>query len=301
MLRPLDRRELLTSLAATSLLASATARASGANQTAPATAAARPRLLPGCCAYSYGKYLKDGSMTMEDFIVKAVELGVLGVEITTYWLKSTDEAYLATLRRFAHQQGMPISGLSIGAQMCQPDAAKRQEIVDTIKKWVDATEHLGASHLRVFGDTLPPGATDAQGVEWVAETMKAACEYSAKKGIILGIETHMGLTIKSSNVIGILRRVDSPYAGCTLDISNFHDNPYEQIEACLPYATNTHIRDYWGEAKTPLDLDRVWQMFAKQGFKGYMSAEYEADEDPMTGVPKLIGKIKTLCRKYSSV
>jgi len=42
-------------------------------------------------------------------------------------------------------------------------------------------------------------------------------------------------------------------------------------------------------------------MFAKQGFKGYMSAEYEADEDPMTGVPKLIGKIKTLCRKYSSV
>jgi sugar phosphate isomerase/epimerase len=111
----------------------------------------------------------------------------------------------------------------------------------------------------------------------------------------------MGLTIKASNVTAILRRVDSPYAGCTLDISNWRDNPYEQIEACLPYATNTHIRDYWGEAKTPLDLDRVWQMFAKQGFKGYMSAEYEADEDPLTGVPKLVGKIKTLCRKYSSV
>jgi sugar phosphate isomerase/epimerase len=295
MLRPLHRRELLTSIAAAgaaSLLGSATARA--------AASAPRARLLPGICAYSYGKYLKDGSMTMEDFIVKAVELGVLGVEITTYWLKSTDEAYLATLRRFAHQQGMPISGLSIGAQMCEPDATKRREIVSTIAKWVDATEHLGASHLRVFGDTLPPGATDAQGVEWVAETMKAACEYSAKKGIILGLETHMGLTTKASNVTAILRRVDSPFAGCTLDISNFHDNPYEQIEACLPYATNTHIRDYWGEAKTPLDLDRVWQMFVKHGFKGYMSAEYEADEDPMTGVPKLIEKIKTLCRKYSS-
>jgi sugar phosphate isomerase/epimerase len=294
---------LLTSVAAAgaaSLWGNATARAAGGSRTAPANAAPRARLLPGICAYSYGKYLKDGSMTMEDFIVKAVELGVLGVEITTYWLKSTDEAYLATLRRFAHQQGMPVSGLSIGAQMCEPDAAKRREIVSTIAKWVDATEHLGASHLRVFGDTLPPGATDAQGVEWVAETMKAACEYSAKKGIILGLETHMGLTAKASNVTAILRRVDSPFAGCTLDISNFHENPYEQIEACLPYATNTHIRDYWGEAKTPLDLDRVWQMFVKHGFKGYMSAEYEADEDPMTGVPKLIEKIKTLCRKYSS-
>jgi sugar phosphate isomerase/epimerase len=291
----LHRREFL----AGSVIATAAGLSGSA--TAQANASTRARLLPGCCAYSYGKYLKTGAMTMEDFIVKAVELGVLGVEITTYWLKSTEPAYLATLRRFAHQQGMTISGLSIGAQMCEPDAAKRQEIVVAISKWVDATEHLGASHLRVFGDTLPAGATDAQGVEWVAETMKAACEYSAKKGIILGIETHMGLTIKASNVVAILRRVDSPYAGCNLDISNWQSDPYPQIEACLPYATNAHIRDYWGEAKTPLDLDRVWQMFSQHGFKGYMCAEYEADEDPMTGVPKLVEKIKTLRRKYSSV
>ena len=32
-----------------------------------------------------------------------------------------------------------------------------------------------------------------------------------------------------------------------------------------------------------------------------MSAEYESDEDPMTGVPKLVDKIKKLCKKYSSV
>ncbi len=292
---PLRRRELLMSFAAAGAVPLL-------GQTkSPASAASRVRLLTGCCAYSYGKYLKAGSMTMEEFIVKAGELGVLGVEITTYWLKSTDPAYLASLRRFAHQQGMPFAGLSIGAQMCEPDGAKRKEVVDSIVKWVDVTEHLGASHLRVFGDTLPTGATDAQGVEWVAETMKAACDYSAKKGIILGIESHMGLTLKASNVTGILRRVDSPYAGCTLDISNFRENPYDQIEACLPYATNTHIRDYWGADKTPLDLDRVWQMFVKQGYKGYMNAEYEADEDPTTGVPKLIDKIKTLCRKYSSV
>ena len=291
----LRRREFLSSSAI------AAAAALPGRAATPATTSTPARLLPGCCAYSYGKYLKSGAMTMEDFIVKAVELGVLGVEITTYWLKSTDEAYLATLRRFAHQQGMPIAGLSIGAQMCEPDTAKRKELVATIAKWVDATDHLGGSHLRVFGDTLPQGATDAQGVEWVSETMKAACDYSAKKGIILGIETHMGLTVKASNVTAILRRVNSPFAGCTLDISNWQDDPYAQIEACLPYATNTHIRDYWGKEKTPLDLDRVWQMFAKHGFKGYTNAEYEADEDPMTGVPKLMEKIKTLCRKYSSV
>jgi hypothetical protein len=42
-------------------------------------------------------------------------------------------------------------------------------------------------------------------------------------------------------------------------------------------------------------------MFAKGGYQGFMSVEYEGDEDPLTAVPKLITKVKTLCKKYSSV
>ncbi len=269
-------------------------------QTPTGAPARLPRLIPGCCAYSYGSYLGKGKMTMEEFILKAVDLCVLGVEITTYWLKSTDPAYLAGLRSFGYRHGIDFYGLSIGAQMCQPDGAKRKEVLDGIYRWVDATDRLGASHLRVFGDRVPEGATEAQGIQWVAETMKAACEYSGKKGITLGVETHMGLTVRGSNVLEILRRVDSPYAGCTLDISNWRDNPYEHIAACLPYATNAHIRDTWGDPPQPLDLDRIWQMFARAGYQGYMSAEYEGKEDPLTGVPKLVDRIRTLCRKYSS-
>src|SRR3974390_2676283 len=105
----------------------------------------RARLLPGCCAYSYGSYLAKGNMTMEDFILKGTELGVLGVDITTYWLKSTEPPYLASLRRFAYRHGMPFSGLAIGADLCQPDTTKRAETLETVRKWVDATELLGAS------------------------------------------------------------------------------------------------------------------------------------------------------------
>ena len=263
--------------------------------------APRARLLPGCCAYSFSSYLASGKMTMEDFILKAAELGVLGVDITTYWLKSTEPSYLASLRTFGYRHGMPFSGLAIGADLCQSDSAKRAEIVQTVRKWVDATDYLGASHLRVFGDKLPPGASAEQGIAFVVETMKPACEYAGKKGIILGIESHSGLTTRAANIVEILRRVDSPYARCNLDISNFPENPYEQIELCLPYASHTHIRDFYGEPRQPLDLDRIWQMFAQSGYNGYMSAEYEGKEDALTGAPKLIEKIKALCRKYSSV
>ena len=258
------------------------------------------RLLPGCCAYSYGSYLAKGTMTMEDFILKAMELGVLGIDITTYWLKSTEPSYLASLRSFAYRHGMPFSGLAIGADLCQSDSGKRAETLETVRKWVDATELLGASHLRVFGEKLPASATAEQGIGWVVETMKPACEYAARKGIILGLESHSGLTTRASNIVEILRRVDSPYAGCNLDISNFPENPYEQIELCLPYATHTHVRDFYGQPRQPLDLERIWQIFAKSGYNGYMSAEYEGTEDAMVGVPKLIEKIKALCRKYSS-
>ncbi len=195
---------------------------------------------------------------------------------------------------------MPLSGLAIGADLCQPDAAKRAEILQTIRKWVDATELLGGSHLRVFGDKLPAGASEKEGIRWVVETMKSACEYAAQKGVILGLETHSGLSTKAENIIEILRQVDSPFAGCNLDISNFRERPYEQIEACLPFATHAHIRDFYGDARAPLDLDRVWQLFVKRGYQGFMSAEYEGQEDAMTGVPKLIDKIKNLCKKYSS-
>ena len=171
-------------------------------------ASSRARLLPGCCAYSYSSYLAKGNMTMEDFIVKAVGLGVLGVDMTTYWLKSTEPSYLASLRSFAYRHGMPFSGLAIGADLCQSESAKRAEILETVRKWVDATQLLGASHLRVFGDKLPTGATAEQGIGWVVETMKPGCEYAGSKGIILGLESHSGLTTRASNIVEILRRVD---------------------------------------------------------------------------------------------
>ena len=95
----------------------------------------------------------------------------------------------------------------------------------------------------------PQGASDEQGIQWVAETMKPACDYAAPRGITLGIESHGGITSKATNILEILRRVDSPYAGCNLDISNFPEDPYTQIEACIPYATHTHIRDFYGEAQ----------------------------------------------------
>ena len=263
-----------------------------------------PRLFVGCCAYSYGKPLEAKKMTMEDFIRTGVDLRVDGVDMTAYWFKSTDPAYLAELRHLAFKNGICFSGAATGASTVQADAAKRADVLAEIKKWIDVTDALGAPHLRVFAGKLPKGATIEQGIAWTVETLKPACEYAGNKGITLGMEDHDGVTQNADTCLEIVRQVNSPFFGINLDITHYiptaKADAYAQMEATVAYATHTHIRDKFDDG-TPIDLDRAWQIFAKAGYKGFMSAEYEGAEDPMTGVPKLIDKIRTLCRKYSTV
>ena len=286
-----------------------TASGSSAQSSSTEFASHEPRLLPGCCAYSYSTYFSKGKMTYPEFFDQVVKMGSLGADMTVYWFKSTDPGYLENLRHLAFKKGIPFSGAACGSSMVQATAAKRRKVLEDIKKWVDVTDRLGASHLRVFGGPLPKGATLKQGTDWVVEVMKPACDYSGKKGITLGIEDHEGVTQNSDVCLEIMHRVDSPYAGINLDITNFRTTPtqdaYSQIKACIPYATHAHIRDHFEENGERVDLDRVWRMFAEGGYKGFMSAEWEktheADKDAMTGVPKLMDEIKTLCRKYSTV
>ncbi len=302
---PIPRRQFLQAAGAVALAGTHLARpepVGAAPRIEGATHAAR--LLPGCCAYSYHDELKAGRMSMEDFILKGAELGVAAVDMTVYWLKSTDPAYLAGLRHLAFKNGLPFSGAACGASMVEPDKAKRATVLDDIKKWIAVTNRLGAPHLRIFAGALPKGDfTVAQGIDWTVELMKPACDVAAEHGITLGLEDHDGITQTAETTLEILHRVSSPFAGVNLDISNFvgssDEDQYRQIEACVSFATHTHIRDRFGDSHHPIDLDRVWKLFVQGGYRGYMSAEYEGEESGVTAVPKLVDRIKALCAEYS--
>jgi sugar phosphate isomerase/epimerase len=299
------RRQFLQTTAAVALAGANLAPGSAAAATASEDSTRKARLLPGCCAYSYHDELKAGRMSMEDFILKGAELGVAAVDMTVYWLKSTDPAYLAGLRHLAFKNGLPFSGAACGASMVEPDKAKRAAVLEDIRKWIAVTNMLGAPHLRIFAGALPKGDFPvAQGIDWTVELMKPACDVAAEHGITLGLEDHDGITQTAETTLEILHRVGSPFAGVNLDISNFvassDDDQYRQIEACVPFATHTHIRDRFGDSHHPIDLDRVWKLFVQGGYRGYMSAEYEGEESAVTAVPRLVDRIKALCAKYSS-
>ena len=214
------RRDFLKTVGAGALAGAALAGSAPLARAAQADAGVnlqkRPRLLSSCCAYSYRELLMHGKMSMEEFILKAVELGVDAVDMTVYYLKSTEPAYLDGLRQLAFKNAVTFSGAGCGASMVQADASKRE-----IKKWVDVTDRLGASHLRIFAGPLPEGATLQQATDWTVDTMRAACAYSAEKGITLGLEDHVGVSQSADVCLEVMRRVNSPYAAINLDIRTY--------------------------------------------------------------------------------
>jgi sugar phosphate isomerase/epimerase len=305
MTLPIARRQFFRTAGMGALAGAGLALSGKSQETPPANPSAQnPRLLIGCAAYSFLKLLDPGKMTMEDFILKCVEMGALGADMTAYWFKSTEPDYVLSLRHLAFKNGVPFTGTGSGADLLTGDAAKRQELVNEMKKWVDITETLGAPHMRVFAGRLPKGATTQQGLDWTVEAMKPLVDYASKKGVVLGVETHGGITQRADTTLELIHRIDSPYLGITLDITHFlgdsDEDKYKQIETCIPYATQTHIRDHF-DNRNPLDLDRVWQMFAKHGYRGYMTLEYQGREDPLTAAPLMIERMKALSKKYSSV
>ena len=88
-----------------------------------------------------------------------------------------------------------------------------------------------------------------------------------------------------------------------LDIGNFRaPKVHEQIEMSIPYAVSTHIKTTYapddGTARVPFDLDRIFAMFAKHGYKGYMGLEMEGVPDVATAVPATLRRLKELAVKY---
>ena len=258
----------------------------------------KARFRPAICAYSFRDQLKSGSMTYADLIRMAADLGVDGVDLTTYWLPDTSDQTLLPLKKLAYRSAIAIYTIGIGANMAQPTPELQAKEVETVRKWVDAAEKLGASHIRVFGGDVPKGATEEQAVPWAVETLKRCADLAGRKGITIGVEDDGGLTTNADRTVEIIRKVDSQWAGINLDVGNFPDDAYKQIEMCAPYATNVHFKSQVHIDRHPqaADWPRILHILGNAGYRGYLALEYESTDDPLTAVPKLVSKMQSTIR-----
>jgi sugar phosphate isomerase/epimerase len=93
--------------------------------------------------------------------------------------------------------------------------------------------------------------------------------------------------------------VKSDWFAVNLDTGNFHtEDPYADIEACAPYAATCQVKveiSRKGQKKEDADLARIVGILRKANYKGYVTLEYEAAEEPLTAIPRHLAALRKIC------
>ena len=235
-------------------------------------------------------------MSLEDFIRKGYAMGLDGVELTSYYFPTTEVDYLKQLKRVALAHGQDVAGAAIGGSFAVPDEARAGQVA-LAKEWVDVSVMLGAPCLRVFAGPVPEGHTEEEAAGWCIAGLQEAAEYARERGVVLALENHGGITGTFEQVRRLVEGVDSEWLRVNLDLGNYRADPYREIAETVPYAVTTHVKTQARDASGQfflLDQPRILQVLRAEGYKGYLSIEYEAAEDPMLAVPRFASYLKSL-------
>lgn len=296
-----DRRQFLErsgSVLAGALAGSVTA---GLPARGPIERKPAQRFKLSCAAYSLRKYLdlKSPRMTLEEFIEKCAGWETDGVELTEYYFpKPITPEYLMRLKRQAANWGQAISGTPIGNNFALPPGPERDKQVADVKKWIDVSADLGSPAIRIFAGGAPKGVEEDAARKWVAEAIESCCDHAARRGVYLALENHGGVVATAEGLLSIIHAVGCEWVAVNLDTGNFHsEDPYAEMAQAAPYAMTCQVKTdvtAKGKKREDADLPRVIEILKKAGYRGFVTLEYEGEEEPMTAVPRHLGVLRKL-------
>lgn len=268
----------------------------------------------GVSTYSFWQFNgpKENS-PIEKCIENAAAMGFDGVELLLQQMQSEDNSYLQNLKRQAFHAGLDIMGFSTHQGFIFPDKKTRDSEVAKTFHQIELAYQLGIPTMRLntgrwnttksFDDLMAnkgiepnlPGYTDDQGFEWVIDSIAQCVPTAEKCGVVLGLENHWGLGRTAEGVLRIVNAINSPWLQITSDTGNFLEKQYEQLEMMAPKTFLVQAKTYYGGGKWyTLDIDykRVAEIFHKVDYRGYVSLEFEGNEDPMTAIPKSLALLR---------
>jgi len=257
--------------------------------------------------YSFWRFKPNLKLPIETCIDEAARMGFDGVDILHIQMESDSNAYLQNLKRRALINGLDLCCLSTHQGFISPDKAKRQRNVDHTIKCIEIAYSLGIPIIRLntgrwgtiksFDELMKnrglepplPGYTEQDAFDWVFECIDKLLPVAEKRGVILGLENHWGLSRSPKNLLRIIRTVNSPWLRLLLDTGNFLEEPYDKLELCASETVFVQAKTYFGGGlwyTLQLDYDRIAQILRKHGYRGYISLEFEGNEDYKTAIPK---------------
>ena len=263
-------------------------------------------------SYSVWRFKDDLKMQMEDCIDLAAEWGFDGLDMLHIQMDRTDDAYLQQLKRRALVNGIDLCGLSIHQGFVTPDAEKRQQNIDHTIDMIEMAYKLGVPCLRLntgrwrtisFDELMknrgieptPAGYTDEDAFPWVIDAIEKILPTAKKCGVLLALENHWGLARTPEGMLRIYNAVDSPWLKLLMDTGNFLENPYDKLKQIAPHTAFVQAKTYYGGGvyyTIDLDYDRIAAILKQVNYRGYISLEFEGEEDYRTAIPKSLALLR---------
>ena len=263
----------------------------------------------GVSTYSFWQF-RGERLGIGTCIDKAAEMGFDGVEILHVQMEDESTAALNKIKRQAHSLGLALMGFSTHQGFVSPDAELRRTNVQKTLHQIELAARLGIPTMRIntgrwgtiksFDEFMTrkgiePAAgahTEQEAFGWVIAALEQLIPRAEERGVVLGLENHWGLGRTAAGVLKIVETIKSPWLQMTLDTGNFLEDSYSQMEqmaaSTVPIAL-VQAKTYFGGGRWyALDLDyaRIAEILRRDNYRGWISLEFEGNEDAATGVPR---------------
>jgi sugar phosphate isomerase/epimerase len=236
---------------------------------------------------------------MPQIIKIAVDAGYDGIELrfvegeASLWkLAAFSGAQIAATKSTLADHGLSISCMDTSCLFHSPDLKERNRWIDEGQRMSDLAAELDAPAIRVFGDTIQPGASQESTRAWIAESVHRLAEVTFPKGIEVWIETH-GDFCAASETARILAESGSQLAAILWDPVNsfisIDEKPTEGVRLLGAAIRHVHVKDFqrtWdgfryvltGEGEFP--LHDVVTALREMRYNRFLSFEWEKKWHP---------------------
>jgi sugar phosphate isomerase/epimerase len=270
----------------------------------------------GVSTYSFWQF-RGERLPIESCVEKAAEFGFDGVEILHVQMQDESNAALQRIKRKAHSLGLALMGFSTHQGFVYPEESVRRDNVQKTLYQIEVAARLGIPTMRIntgrwntiksFDELMnrkgiePPleGVSEDQAFGWVIGSIEKLLPRAEECGVVLGLENHWGLGRTAAGVLRIVEAIRSPWLQMTLDTGNFLEAPYEQMEqmAASPAGlTLVQAKTYFGGGRwysLDLDYSRIAQILDRHSYHGWISLEFEGNDDAETAVPRSLELLRT--------
>ena len=273
----------------------------------------------GCMSLSYKDEFGAGKLDLEQFIERAYQLRLDGIDLHTRAFGSLEPDYLRKIRMQALKRGIALSYIGVSSNFGKPLEELENEVT-TAKQWIDVAAFMGIPLVRVFAAWIPEGDNEEDVLARMTPCLKEVAAYGEEKGVVVGLHNHNHGCIPATGdqVIRLLDDVDNPYYTHILDTGQYRGSPgasfgkrgqedpqwnfYGSIETSAPRAVHVRAKIYRiaSGKEAWLDYERILPIIKNVGYNGWMSIVFEGQDelDEPAAVPLANSYLRSMLAKH---